>query len=391
MTGRVAGAHRIAAGAFRLTGVFVVWSVGWIVARQIAGGGSWWGPLHVFLVGGVLLAISGAAPLFSITWAASSPPDRRIVATQRWTTALGAATVVVGVTESWDPVTLVGAGLVATGLVLLGVMLIGVFRRSLLRRFGLSGRFYLLALGCGVVGVALGALLGVGGGLGLHQLDARTAHMHLNLIGLVGFTIFGTLPTLLPTTARHPMVSGREAIVAFWLAVGAAAAMAVGIGVGPEMVGAGAALAAGSGTLVLAGILARLGPGLILRSSFPGLLITSGTVWILGWCVHQAAVLLGGGHTVFRTGTVVGAGGVALVLFGSLAYLVPVLAGPGKALGTTLPIISGLVAARVVLANLILFAVVLRAPAWATVAAAVLWVGDYAVRVGRVIRAARRS
>lgn len=388
--GRVVGAHRIAAGAFRLTGLFAVWSVGWVVARLIAGGGSWWGPLHVFLVGAVLLAISGAAPLFSITWAASTPPGPRLVAAQRWTTAIGAGTVVVGVSETWDAVTIVGASLVGLGLVLLGVLLVGVFRRSLLRRFGLSGRFYLLALGCGVVGVVLGAVLGVGGGLGLDYLDARTAHMHLNLVGLVGFTIVGTLPTLLPTTARHRMVSGREAVVAFWLSIGAAVAMVVGIVVGPEAVGLGVGVAAIAALLVLAGIVGRLGLGLVLRSSLPGLLIASGTVWIVVWCTHQAVVLGGGAHTVFSRAIALGAGGVAMVLFGSLAYLIPVLVGPGKALGESFPVMHGGATLRVVVANAILVGLAAGVEAWVLSILAGGWLLDYAVRVGRVIAQGRR-
>lgn len=387
--GRVVGAHHIAARAFRLTGLFMVWSTAWVIGRVVGGAGSWWGPLHVFLVGAVLLAISGAAPLFSITWAAARAPDGRLVAAQPWVTATGAVLAVIGVTESWDVLTVVGATLVGVGLLLLAVVLVGVFRRSLLKRFGLSGRFYLLALGCGAVGVALGGILGVGGIPGLDYLEARTAHMHLNLIGLVGFTIIGTIPALLPTTARHPMVSGREAIVAFWLGVAAAAAMSAGIVAGPRLVGFGAGLAAVSGILVLVGIVVRLGTGAMLRSSLSGLLITSGTVWILGWCAHQAVLLLGGTHTVFHPATAVGAGGVALVLFGSLAYLVPVLAGPGKALGTTLPIMSGAAAIRVVSANLIVLALAVGVPVWITAPGAVVWVGDHAVRVGRVILAAR--
>src|SRR3972149_5422944 len=92
--GRVVGSHHTARAAFRLTGLFVVWAIAWAVVRPVAGEGTWWGPLHVFLVGGVLLAISGATQMFSITWAAATPPDRRPAAAQRWVTAAGATSAV---------------------------------------------------------------------------------------------------------------------------------------------------------------------------------------------------------------------------------------------------------------------------------------------------------
>lgn len=388
--GRVVGAHRIAAGAFRLTAVFVIWAAVWAVARLVSGVGSWWGPLHVFLVGGVLLAISGASQLFSITWAAATPPGARIVFLQRWVTAAGAAVAVLGVTRSWRAVAIAGASLVGLGLGLLGIILVGVFRRSLLRRFGLSGRFYILAIAAGIVGVTLGGILGVGG-VGTGYLETRTAHMHLNLIGLIGFTIYGTLPTLLPTTARHRMVSGVEAVVAFWVCVAAGLAMTAGILLGPVAVGVGAALAAAAGITILAGIVVRLGARRMLQSSLPGLLITTGTVWIVGWCTHQAGVLLGGGHTLFSTAIVLGAGGVALVLFGSLAYLVPVLVAPGQALGDTFPVMHGHAAIRVIAANAVLALAGLGAPATVTATIAGIWLFDFVVRVGRVMWLGRRS
>jgi len=366
--------------------VFILWAGGWVIVRQVAGGGSWWGPLHVFLVGAVLLAISGASQLFSITWAAVRPPGRRIVTTQRWATAIGAALSVVGVSNAWDGVTIIGAFCLASGLVLLGVVLVSAFRRSLLRRFGLSGRFYLLALGSGVVGVVLGAILGVGGFSGLDHLDARTAHMHLNLIGLVGFTIFGTLPALLPTTASHPMVSGREAVVAFWMALAASAAMASGIVLGPEVVGVGVTLAAVSGLSILVGIVSRLGPRRMLGSGLPGLLITSGMVWILGWCAHQAVVLIDGTHVVFSGATALGAGGVALVLFGSLAYLVPVLVGAAAISGDAVPILHRGALVRVLAANGALLAAALGLAGGVVVATAAIWVLDFGVRVVRSAR-----
>src|SRR5690606_20888084 len=123
------------------------------------------------------------------------------------------ALVLIGVSTGSDIVTWVGALGVAAGLVALIVSIVGVIRKSLLRRFDLSARFYVTAFVTGVAGVVLGAVLGTGSA-GAESVSARLVHSHLNLLGLVGLTIVGTLPTFLPTIAHHRAVSGREAVVA---------------------------------------------------------------------------------------------------------------------------------------------------------------------------------
>src|SRR5690606_33311171 len=80
--GRVAVSHRIAAAAFRSAGVFGVVAVIWALVVLIRGG-SWWGPLHSFLVGTVLFAIAGASQMFTITWAAAPPPPAAVSVAQR--------------------------------------------------------------------------------------------------------------------------------------------------------------------------------------------------------------------------------------------------------------------------------------------------------------------
>lgn len=388
---RVARSHTVTATAFRLAGVFIAWAGVWALMRLVDGTDGWWGPLHLFMAGAVLLAISGATQLFSVTWAAAVPADRRVAGAQRWMIAVGAAAAVIGFTRGVAWLTVAGAVLVGAGLVALGWILVGIVRRSLLRRFALPGRFYLLAVSSGVAGVTLGGILG-GDAAGGAYLEVRTAHMHLNLIGLVGFTILGTLPTILPTTVRHPMVSGREATAAYWACVAAAALFLSGVAWGPVPVGVGAGLAAVAGAMLLGGIVARLGARRIAGAGLPALLITTGTLWLLGWAGHQAAVLIGGGHTVYGRGVAVGVAGVAMVLFGSLAYLVPVLAGGGPALTANFARMHGWVTARVAVANAVPVLVLAGAPGAVAGAAAAAFVADFAVRVGRVLVAhARRA
>lgn len=382
---RVARSHTLALAAFRLGGLFLVGAIGWgglLLTREDP---VWWGPLHAFLTGAVLLAISGATQLFSTTWSASPPADRRVGAAQRWLLAVGALGVVVGYTRRSDWLVIAGAILVGFALLALGWMLVDVVRRSLLRRFDWATRFYLLALSCGVVGVTLGAIVGSGGVVGGTFLDVRTTHMHLNLVGLVGFTIVGTLPTLLPTTVRHRMVSGRELRVAFCGCAIAALLMVAGVLAGPAVVGVGTGFAGVSALVVLGGIVVRLGPRRILGAGFASVMITTGALWLVGWALNQTRVLLVVGHRIYATATLIGVIGVALVLFGSLSYLIPVLAGPGERLTANFGRMQAWKWPRVMVANAAAMAVLVGLPAPVAAVIAGAFLADFLVRVGLVV------
>lgn len=197
------------------SGVFAVVALVWDVVVLVRGG-SWWGPLHSFLAGTVLLAISGASQMFTVTWAASPAPPGWMAALQRWLIAGGVVAVLVGVPADVEALVWLGAVGVVAGLATLGAFIVRAVRRSLLRRFDLSARFYLTALAAGMIGVVLGAILG-SGWVAEPYARVRLVHYHLNLVGLVGFTIIGTLPTFLPTAAHHRAVSGGGALVAWWL------------------------------------------------------------------------------------------------------------------------------------------------------------------------------
>lgn len=325
--GRVAHSHTIArralAGAALFAGVAVIWSI-----VVLARGGSWWGPLHSFLVGTVLLAISGASQMFTITWAASPAPPAWLAALQRWLVGTGTGAVLVGVSVNLEWLVWLGAAALVGGLGTLSVSIVRAVRHSLLRRFDLSARFYLTAFAAGVIGVVLGAILGSDGMAAEPYARVRLAHYHLNLVGLVGFTIIGTLPTFLPTVAHHRAVSGREAIVGWWLCVAAGIAFLSGLFAPQAVVGLGSALAALAAALVLSGVVARLWR--IGRGKLAFLQITAGVVWLISWAVTDAfALLVDNGLAPFSVGTAaVVVTGIGQVLLGSLAYLTAVLLGP---------------------------------------------------------------
>jgi nitrite reductase (NO-forming) len=374
----VADSHRIARRAFLLGAVFALAAVVW-AAIVVVEDWSWWGPLHSFLLGTVLLAISGATQLFTVTWSAAPAPAAVTAAVQRWLLALGAAAVILGMARGWEPLVWVGSASVAASLVLLGASLVLTVRRSLLRRFDLSARFYLLALACGLVGVTLGALM-AGGMTGGEYLRLRAVHSHLNLVGLMGFTIVGTLPTLLATFAHHPAVSGREAVAGWWLSLVAAAAIVSHLVAPPWVLGVGVGTAGAAAVLVSGGILLRLRSKL-MEAGLPLFQVVAGVGWLVLWSLVGAFRLVAGAASpAFGAWTLAAVvGGVGQVLAGSLAYLVPVLLGPGN-LGANLERMTRRGWIPLVLANV---AVVAALAGWSTPGAfaAAGWVADFAWRL----------
>lgn len=376
------GAHHIAAAAFRLGAGFAVLAAAWALVVLMRGG-TWWGPMHAFLAGTLLLAISGATQMFTITWAAAQPPEPGMAAAQRWAVALGVGAALVGMTTETSWLVGLGAVLALGGVVLLAMSLVGAVRRSLLRRFDLSARFYLLALAAGVIGITLGGIMGSGLAGDWHS-RLRLVHSHLNLVGLVGLTVVGTLPTILPTFAHHRAVSGREAMAGWWLAVAAMAAIGAGVGVGEVLVGVGTVLAAVSLGLILGGVLLRLG-----RRGMKGGLsygqVALGSIWLLAWALVDGSRLL-----IDRSldqypawnGAVV-VSGLGQILLGSLAYLVPVLAGAPPRLGRNLTRMTERPWIPLLLANLA-GVLILTGPGSAAAVAAVLWVTDFVIRLIRL-------
>lgn len=376
--GRVVESHHIARTALVAALVFTLVAVGWSIF-VLAAGGSWWGPLHAFLAGTVLLAISGASQMFTITWSSTTPPPRNRVLTQRWLIIVGVAAVLVGVTFDISALVWLGGASTVAGVALLGEIIYSAVRKSLLRRFDLSARFYLNAFAAGVVGIGLGTLMGAGSEIG-GSPSIRLVHAHLNLVGLVGLTIVGTIPTLLPTTAYSRAVSGREALIAWWMSMAGTVSIAVGLWL-PEMVGVGVLLVALTASLILGGILLRLWER--GRHKITYLQIVIGTLWLIGWSfVDGIRVMTDGVMVPFNgwTGAVVLAG-VGQVLAGSLAYLVPVLQGsPFEAnrhlmeQRPWLPLLTLNAAAAALAVGLSTAAVILAA----------VWVADFGFRLARV-------
>lgn len=383
---RVRLSHAQARTTLRLALVFVA-----TAALAGAAGSARWLPLHLFLAGGVMLAISGVSLMLTVTWSAAPAPADRWAAAQRWLVAGGAAGIAVGRhAELGDGVIGVAATAYLAGLVLLGALLLVTVRRAVERRFDPAVAAYLAALAFGSTGVVLGAWMAIGS----PSISMRSAHVTINVLGLVGLVVGGTLPFFASTVGRTrmaPHASARRLVLSLsWqtvtlllagLALSADAAALAGIGLG------GYAL----GVLAVLGSLPRPTRRQLQWAGPRLLALWAGGLW---WATAVAATAVDAAadRLVFgdRWLVVLVVAGYAQILWGSLAYLLPMLRGGGherlaEGFATTRSW-PGLAAANVAG----LGAATGRPPIFTAVAIAA-WVLDSAWRAARVgtARAAR--
>jgi nitrite reductase (NO-forming) len=260
------------------------------------------------------------------------------------------------------------------------------------RRFDGSLRSYLAALAAGLAGSALGIAMASG-------LDAapyarvRAAHLTLNLLGLVGLVIAGTLPFFSATQARVKMSARATARAQGLVLAGLVAALgAATLGfllAWPMVAALGLGLYA-AGVLGSVALVPRIGVKQ-LRWGGPRLLqLGAGVAWWVGASI-VAAWRAGHGAVAF-TPTVVGVlvvGGFAQVLGAAVAYLGPVLRAGGHEQLT-----AGFRTTRSWLAlgaaNAAAIALMFGASGVA-VAAVFVWVIDLSARVARLVSGTART
>jgi nitrite reductase (NO-forming) len=292
-----------------------------------------WLPLHLFLAGTLLLAISAATQLFAVTWAAGPPPSDRRAATQRWLLTAGVALMASARELRW-PSGWVAAGgaLVVGALVVLGISLVVTVAHGVQRRFDAALRAYLAALVAGLCGSALGIAMASGVDAPMQE-RIRAAHLTLNLLGLVGLVIVGTLPFFTATQARVKMstraTTRAQSVVIVWFAASLGAAGTGFLVAAPTLATLGLAA-------YVAGLLGVVGLLPVVRSkqlrwAGPRLVqLGAGIAWWFGATV-AVAWQAGHGEPAF-TPTVVQVlvvGGYAQILAAAVAYLGPVLRGGG--------------------------------------------------------------
>jgi nitrite reductase (NO-forming) len=361
-------------------------ALAFVVAAPVASalGASSWLALHLFLAGGVVLAISGVSLMLTVTWSAAPAPPDRVVGVQRTCIAAGAAGVAVGRGLDLPSVVVAVAGTAyVAGLVLLAGLLVTTARRGVERRFDAAVLAYVTALAAGVVGVALGVAMAVSSPPSPHL---RAAHVTVNLLGLVGLTVTGTLPFFAATVVRARMAPHatprRVVAVVGWQALATAVA-AVGLAGDLDGLAAAGLVAYAAGVAGVLWLLPRP-TGRQLRWAGPRLVaLWAGAAW---WGIALVAAAVGtlrsGEGLAGRWLTVLVVAGYAQILWGSLAYLLPMLRGGGhERLGegfATTRSWAGLAAANVA-------GVALATSAAPVVAAALaVWVLDALVRAARV-------
>lgn len=287
-----------------------------------------WLPLHLFLVGTLGLAVSGATRLFAVTWSAGVPAHPTLVAVQRRLLAVGAGGLALGRELGAPAVLLAIFGLCVTlALVLLGFLLLADVRHARVRRFDAALRYYVAAIAAGLVGTGLGA------GLVIGHAGLRDAHVVLNLLGFLGLVIAGTLPTFMATQVRmklSPRANPRRlgANLA-WLGA-ALVVTAAGELVDAPVASAAGLLAYAGGLLHLLTTLPRPGRKQLSWAGPRLVLLGAGLAWWIG-VVVVAAIRVLAAEPAFAEPLVVVlvVGGYAQILLGSLAYLGPVLRGGG--------------------------------------------------------------
>jgi hypothetical protein len=284
------------------------------------------------MAGGLVLAVSGATQFLAVTWGAAPAPPRRLVSVQRGMIVAGVIAVALGRERSLDAVTALGGVAVLGGLLVLAWLLIGIERGAVQRRARPAVVAYLTGVGLGVAGVGLGAVLGGGGG-GHWYARLRDVHASLNLLGLAGFVVAGTLPFFVATQAKtktSPRATfGAQFGVQAAMFAGLAAAIVGLLAQRPGLAAAGFA-AYGASLIYLVTLLPRLGRKQF-RWAGPRLVQAGAAiVWWLG-AVALAAQHAAVGHSPF-SGAVVPAlviGGYVQLIVAALSYLGPVLVGGG--------------------------------------------------------------
>jgi nitrite reductase (NO-forming) len=329
--GRVAKVQRQARASLSAAVVFAAASTVAVVVPHRTGA---WFPMHLFLAGALLLAISGATQLFAVTWASGAPPSDAAATLQR--SCLAVSIALLGIArELHGPAVILAAGGagVILSLLMLAHSLLRIARSRVQRRFDAAIYTYLVAIAAGVVGCAIGADMATTGHTDMY-VQLRSAHVSLNLLGLIGLVILGTLPSFAATQLRtrlSPRATARaqtSLLVFTALAlVGTATGFLTGV---PQLAAAGLFLYAVAIARVWT-ILPALGRKQLRWAGPRVLQLGAGLAWWFGVVVVVAYSAARGGDDPFTPTliTVLVVGGYAQILAGSLAYLMPVLRGGG--------------------------------------------------------------
>jgi nitrite reductase (NO-forming) len=361
------------------------------VVTGIAGvGADWWLPLHLFVVGALLSAISATTQMLAVTWSAAPAPRPLVAGAQRWALAVGAVALVVGRETDRTWMFVAGGTTVVVSMLGLAAILVRIRQQAVTARFAPAIEAYAAAAVAGATGMSIGLLLGTGR-TGRSYVELRDVHLALNVFGLVGLVIAGTLPYFAATQVRSkmsPRATPTAMRVTFAALFAATLIAAAGHLAEQPRVATGGLIIYAAGLLAIAQMLPIYARSR-LRWAGPRLVqLAAGVGWWVTMTVALAVVTIRetDDRVILRALVI---GGFAQILVASLAYLGPVLRGGGHQHLTAgfaitrswLSVAAGNMAAIAALAG--------HDPTLALALA--IWLADVAIRAARLLTTTRSN
>ena len=316
---------------------YLVAAVVWLAVRHDAEPG--WLVVHLLLLGAVTNAIVTWGAHFTSTLLRQASPSRRVATIRLVALNVAIVMILVGVEAGQDATVIVGVALLVAVITGHGAALARSVHAARGRRFVAAVRFYYVAAVTLVLGAAAGASMAVGVPA-QWQPRVFAAHLHLNLLGWVTLTVFGTQFTLWPTALRTRMVDGLDAAArrCLWACTAGLALILTGVLVDTRAVTLAGLLLYLAGTMLFLDPFLRTGRRRAPHSPATWML-AAGTAWlVIALVTDTAAVIRSGGPELFadRLESLVPwflTGFVVQVLLGALTYLLPVVLGGPPATG----------------------------------------------------------
>lgn len=293
-------------------------------------GSGWWLSLHLFVVGGLLSAISAVTQMLAVTWSSSPAPSKATANIQRWMLALGTVAMVHGRENASERLFEIGATLVCLSMLVLAVILIRIRKQASTPRFSPAIESYVIAVFAGIFGMLIGVMLG--GGYGTSKAyELRQVHIVLNIYGLIGLIVAGTLPFFVATQVRSKMSKRATPTTMratlFVLSIATLLAV-IGYLFEQVVVGSIGLFLYALGLLVTLYILPIYSKSRLDWAGPRILQLVTGILWWAGLTgVLAITTILKANNEIVLQALVIG--GFAQILVASLAYLGPVLVGGG--------------------------------------------------------------
>ena len=311
-----------------------LWATAAVLAVPLATrtGLGWWLPLHLALLGAATQAVVGGQLMFTATLGLARGPSRTSAVSQLALLNAGAVLVVAGRWAGHRMAFVAGATLVVLTVIWVAWQVDGMSRRSVNKRFVITGTFYRLAALSVVTGATIGAALGAGAfDDPTSYLGHRTLHFAFNVLGWTGLTIVGTAITLLPTILHVRAPDLERVRNTPWLMFGGLVVMSTGISFELPWLAATGMLGYTSG-LVFFGAYARRILATPRRRKVPtaALHLIAALAWAFATAVALILTSATGEHQASRDFIVAGGavGFVFQALLGAWSFLLPSTRAP---------------------------------------------------------------